>query len=462
MSSIQYSKLVGLQTGADSIAAPQVALTKCDNFVIARPYHALRKRGGSYEWSASGDIWGIGGYAKQGISPKIPVSVVPVRHRRNGGTTYIEKLNWGTLVWDAITQGSNTSFDIGDIASFAQVDDMLAVFAKRPAQIRDIASGNINRLGGSAPAAAATLASGGAGALTGAYRYVYTYRDSTTGWESSPSAVSSTFTASAQQIGLSGLSTTPDRDGVDKKRIYRTNLTGEEPFYYVTEIAVATTTYTDNAADSTLGVEAPDSGDHDAPPTDTYIGAAHLGRFWIASGNALYYSKEFDGSLNELEYYSTDRVIYFSQTITGLASTRSGGLMVFQPPGFGIYEITGRTESTFQLLPVFPEEGTNHHSSVSVHDDMVAYWGGDGPRVISPSGVVQDFDENIRSDLRGILTSEYDTDIYVWSVWHPGERAFMFGLSVTSSSGAAWVVSDTSIAIPWVDVGTGAVVDWTG
>lgn len=461
MPQVQFFKLTGVATGVDQVAAPQVCFLKCDNFVISRPQNALRKRGGSAEWSHTGDIWGISGYAKVNTSPRIPVQVVPVRHRRLGGTSYIEKLNWQTSTWDTITQGANTVFDVGDVASFAQVDDTLVICARKPAQIRDIASGNVNSLGGSAPSVAATVGAGGAGALTGSYRYVYTFYDSTTGWESSPSPISSTFSASSQQISVSGLATSSDREGVDKKRIYRTIATGEEPFFRQSEITLASASLTDNVADSALGTEAPESGDHDAPPNNSYVCAAHLGRIWIASGNVLYYSKEYDGSLNELEYFSTDRTIYFSHNITGLASTRSGGLMVFQPPGYGIYEVTGRSETTFQLLPIFPEEGTNFHASVAVHDDMVAYWGGDGPKVISPSGVVQGFDENIRNQLRTTLTDEYDTDIFCWTVWHPGERAFLFGLSATDTTGPAWIESGTSLAATWIDSTTGVAVDWT-
>lgn len=443
------------------MVAPQVDFIRLDNFIPNRQLHNLRKRGGSYEWDHEGGVWGIGGYVRRGASPKMPTFTIPIRHRRVGGTSFIEKLDWSDLGWDAITQGASTTFDIGDVASFAQIGDLLCIAADRPAKLTDIASGSLSRLGGPYPVTPPTVAAGSAGSLSDTPRYLYTFYDSTSGWESSPSPPSEPVTLNSEEADLSDMETTCAREGVDKKRIYRTITTGEEPFMLLATIDLGDATYTDDASNDDLGQVAPDDGDHDPPPEDVYIVAAHAGRLWLASGNALWWSKVFNGENVNLEYFSLDRREFFPHQITGLAPTRSGGLYVFQPPGQGIWEKVGDSDATFQNVLLYPNEGTNFHASVTSHEDLIAYWGPRGPQIAGPGGLIAGVDQHVRELYRDTLTEEFNSDAFVWSVWHHGTQSFIFGASFTQTDAGLWRAADSQIVVGWSDVATGAAGTWT-
>lgn len=104
-----------------------------------------------------------------------------------------------------------------------------------------------------APSSSATPAAGAAGALTGTYGYAVTFVTSlgeTAPW---PGTVT-TVAVTAQRINLTAIPVGPA--GTTARRIYRTIGTAVDvkDYFYLTEIADnTTTTYTDNAADGTLG-----------------------------------------------------------------------------------------------------------------------------------------------------------------------------------------------------------------
>lgn len=122
-----------------------------------------------------------------------------------------------------------------------------------------------------APGSTATVATGAAGALTGAYQYKVTFvYDSDASHESTASSASSVVNPAAQKVDLSSIPTGGASSGVTSRRIYRTKA-GGTLFYFLTTIADnTTTTYTDNAADSTLTSEqAPN--DNGVPPAVQFL-----------------------------------------------------------------------------------------------------------------------------------------------------------------------------------------------
>lgn len=476
MESKLYTTFGGISYAIQEIDSNPFTFLQCDNVVVNQRLGSGIKRGGTSHYAVTGDIWGIGAYAKETTSTKLPVYDVPIRHRRDGSTSYIETLDWSADTWGALTQGSvlTGNLGIGDICSFAQPSDLLCVCAGMPAKLTS-STGNVNKLGGAAPSSAPTLGSSGTG-ITGTYAYCYTFYDSTTGWESSPSAIAS-VTVSNKQVDISALSTTTTREGVDKKNIYRSIATGEgatvpasdgvtggTAYFYIGQVALATTTYTDTAADSTLDLTnlSPLDGDHDPPPNPSYIVASHEGRLWIAYGKQLWFSHPYDGSNYNLEYFSYDRVFNFSSPITGLCSTNNAGLQVFLSPGFGIYTIEGRTESEFSSRISYPGLGTNYHASVCAHDENIAFWGPLGPTMITPNvgSEVHELGLPIENLIRTALLEEYNTSAFAWTVWSTNMKQFIFGWSATDSTGTAWVEADTSLVVPWMVTDTGAAVDW--
>lgn len=419
------------------------------------------KRAGSKVWAHTGDILGMGVYSVAQSSYRVPNTANVLRHRRNSGTSYIEKYDPSGDTWSALTLGANTSFGANGIAQFAQCGTLLAICGGRPAKLQSI-SGTVERLGGPAPTAAPTWGTSGTG-LTGRTMGYYTFYDPTTGWESSPSPVTSLTTLSNQQLDWSALETSCAREGVTQKRLYRTQLAadGQEPYYRVATIALATTTYADTVADASLGAQGPSFNDHDPPPTDSYICIVYANRVWIASGNELWYSRPYDGNNYQLEYFSPDRVFRFPQRIMGLAYTPDfGRLLVFCPPGHGIHYIAGKSETTFEQDLFKKSEGTNFPSSICEHEDLVGYWGQNGPTVLSPGGVVTDFSEDVKEEIRQSAAKDYNGDVFIFTLWHPVHECFFWFYSATDSATGLWEDLTIGAVREWEDSTTGAVVDW--
>ena len=155
-------------------------------------------------------------------------------------------------------------------------------------------------LGISKPPATPTVAVNGAGVLTGAYVWVYTYvrkwSDGTTD-EGPPSTPSAVLNPASQKVDVTmsnaGAPVFADY-GITHKRIYR-SLSGVAgaTFNFVAEVTVATTLYQDNIADTALG-EQIESTLYLAPP-DGATGAIFLqnGVTAMFNGNVLYLSEPY-------------------------------------------------------------------------------------------------------------------------------------------------------------------------
>jgi len=455
-----YSQFTAQNLSIDEIDAEQVSFRLLNNLVFNRIFGGFLQRGGSHVWEIEGDIWGIDSFSKTVSGQlKIPVVAIPVRHRFSSSTSFFEKLNWSTLNWDSITLGANTSPGTDSLTSFAQIDQTMVAACGVVMKIQDIDSGSFTRLGGPAPTTAPG-SSLSAGALTGDFVYYYTFYDSTTAWESSPSPFTDIISPSSEDVQLTGFETTVAREGVDKKRIYRTVQTAENPPLFLAEIPLAQTTYDDDASDDSLGLPGPDIGDHDPPP-NSYLMEAHQNRFWIADPvtNKLYYSLSYDGNPTVLEYFSESRFFAFNNRITGLRSWQ-GRLLVFTPPGFGIFEIVGSSVSEFEVREFLPDEGTSFPSSVAVQDRSLTYWGAAGPVLVDPAGVNIKFDRAISEQLRPILTDDYNANVFISAVWHPGLEQFLFFVTGAKTDAAQWVFTGTTLVGRWIDSDTSATAPW--
>jgi flagellar hook protein FlgE len=108
------------------------------------------------------------------------------------------------------------------------------------------------------PAATPTVASGGAGALSGRYRYYVTFATIPggpgSGTESRPAPLSASITVSNEQINLGNIPTAgPEWGGTVVRRIYRNLANDDTSFHFLAEIADNTTTaFTDNTLDSAI------------------------------------------------------------------------------------------------------------------------------------------------------------------------------------------------------------------
>lgn len=465
MAKMHYKDLKGIDRRNTSQSAEQISFRVLDNYFVKREKRALKKRGGSTAYSHTGDIWGLAGYALNTGTERQPTRDVPIRHRRLGAVSYIEKLDLSTDTWGAISQGPNTLFDTGDVMAVAQLKNLLCICAGRPAKITDISAGSVTRLGGSAPTTA-SVATGAAGVLSGTYRYIITFKDETTGWESSPSDASAEVSPSSEQVDLSSIPTTADRDGVSHVYIYRTIDTNEAPFRYVNKVTLGTSTFTDNVADASLGEAAPDSSDHDPPPTESYVVAAYKNRLWIASDNELHYSQADDGTGVPLEYFSPNRVIRVANKITASMPNPKGGMYIFSPPGFGIQEVVGRftDDQDFEVIDAYPTEGTYFHPSVKSggkNNDLIAYWGASGPRFITPSGISGIGAEQVNDIYESAIINEYGSNIFAWTVWDALRGMFHMSIVAMDETDGDWVNNSSGAPSGWINSVTSTEVSWS-
>jgi len=364
-----------------------------------------------------------------------------------------------TPAWTSMTINADVSSGLATngISRMVQIEETLAIFAGTPARITGL-SDEVTRLGGDAPAAAPTIAATvAAGSLTGTYSACYTYYDSVSGWESSPSPISNEITIAAKNIDWSGLAlpATP-KEGVDSFRLYRTESTGELTFYLVAEVSSALTTYLDTV--TSLTSEAPGIGDHDPPPAGAYLGESYANRFWTTDGLCnLHFSKAYDGDVNNLQYFPSTNVITFNQKITGLrASERLGGLLVFKAPGFGIDLIRGKSEDTFEVVTLYSEMGTNYDSSITIEGDDVCFWGQSGPEVIRNGNIQRYASKPLEDKIKDLITQDYNMSSYIWSFWHPYYKQVFWGVSAYSDEGSGWVELSSGLFSSWEVLSTGS------
>ncbi len=100
---------------------------------------------------------------------------------------------------------------------------------------------------------APTVATGAAGALTGAYTYKITFV--TADGETDGGTTSATVNPSAQQVNLTAIPL--GASGVTQRKIYRTVASGSQHKFVATIADNTTTTYTDNTTDGSLGANVP-------------------------------------------------------------------------------------------------------------------------------------------------------------------------------------------------------------
>lgn len=151
---------------------------------------------------------------------------------------------------------------------------------------------SFTRHGVTPPSSFPSLVSAATGVLTGDYRYKVVYVNSGL-VESDVGPTTNTFTVASATIGLSGIPVAPQSFGVNARRIYRTEAGTSTWKRLATINDNTTTTYTDNTADSALGVAAPT--DQGVPPNYSFI-VFHRGRLFMND----------PGNLNRLWYTEID------------------------------------------------------------------------------------------------------------------------------------------------------------
>lgn len=162
-----------------------------------------------------------------------------------------------------------------------------------------IAGSSVYQWGISAPTAAPTASTAGTSTLAGTYGYKYTYARQSGSTVISESNPSSAVSIAAEEKTITVNWTASSDSQVTHVRLYRT-LSDGSIYYFLTSVAIGTTSYDDTTVDGDLGDEV--ETDHDLPPSTgtIVVGPAYNGLLFMADGNDLYWC-----SSKQAEYWPT-------------------------------------------------------------------------------------------------------------------------------------------------------------
>ncbi len=216
-------------------------------------------------------------------------------------------------------------------------------------------------LGLTAPSSAPSVAAGGAGPLTGSFRYKVTFTYGARG-ESNPGPTSGTVVLAAQEASLTSIPL--GGTGCTARDIYRTTNGGATWYWVATISNNSTTTYTDSTLDSALGDEV--ETNHDAPPPAKYL------RWWknmmAYAGNPSAPKRVYLSLIGQpeavpaLTHYIDVPVAGDEVTGLGIAGD---DLIVFTNASF--FALSGGSVETFRFRIVEQSIGCTAPRSVAIH-----------------------------------------------------------------------------------------------
>lgn len=450
-----FSVAGGLQNNTSDADSQPTQFVVLRNALPDRRIGAIVKRRGSQSASVAGGLGvplGAGNLELASAASLIPHT--GTRLFNFAGSAWY-KLSGTT--YSSVSKSSNTSFGSTRPTMFDQLGPDLFIAGGRPAYWDG--TNNIERVGIPAPTGTITTGSSLTG-ITGTFTYMFTFYNSTTGLESDWSPESAEVTVSNKQVDLTIPGTLPSGNA-DKIRIYRT-LDGGAQYYLLTTQNTGTTSYADTTTDITLqanSIAAP-SGDYGVPPTTSYLVQAYNARnWWVDADNPykLVYSEAYsDAAPNNGQYYPTNNFIIFDEIITGLIRI-PGRLLVFHPRS--ISSISGFSAEDFVREPFLDGLGTVFPQSVASNGREVVFLSEEG--LVSFSGEGTDtISRPIDIELREVMDNNYNSDLYVSSVWSPHLKQFLFLITGRSTVGAPWSDATTGALAQWEDASTGDMETW--
>lgn len=255
------------------------------------------------------------------------------------------------------------------------------------------------------PSAAATTSSVAAGAITaanGGYRWVYAFKNSSTGHIGQRSAVS-TITGNFTSLNyvITGSTTTDGQ--VDQVSIYRTT-DGGPTFFELPNSPVSYSgswSITDTAPDTSLTTTQASLAAQNSPPTASSGPVFYAGRIWTFAGDTAYFSN-FEEQINGIqeESFSNVNQFAFGQPVKGLAPVQKA-LLVFTPSA--IFRITGDTLTTFKREPFVSRMGVTSSVNIALGGLRTVAWLDTNGSIFITDGIsTQEIGYPIRSDLNTI------------------------------------------------------------
>lgn len=273
--------------------------------------------------------------------------------------------------------------------------------------------------------AAPTIAPGqstSAGSLspTSGYQYVYCYKNSTSGHYSTASPVSGNLgpQTSVQYTVTYTASADPQ---VDKISIFRT-LDGGSLYYWLVDVANATSSYVDNNADTALNTDivAPIADSNDPPPAGLDLVTWHQDRLVGASGNFLYFSAGPDCITGvPEECWPPANVFTLPGKITAMAST-TNGLLVWTSAD--MFVMLGTDTASFWVKPIMRGFGVLTQNCVTQDGDTVmAYTATRQLFTIDPNGLAE-----IGFNVQDQLSTTFDPNNTYLTVHRYGQDAHLW------------------------------------
>lgn len=193
-----------------------------------------------------------------------------------------------------------------------------------------------SRAGNTAPTAwAVTLASSGAGLLSGTYYYKFSYVNSA-GAESELSPLTGPFDVASKDIKISAIPTAPASFNVSTINIYRTTALTAANYWYITAVTNGTTFVTDIAADTTLDTESSAEGDNYGMPLVKYL--IEYRSYMYGAGDPSHPSRLYWSARGEPERWPADKYVDVGEddgTIISGISAFSNSIIIHKTDGSG-------------------------------------------------------------------------------------------------------------------------------
>jgi hypothetical protein len=312
---------------------------------------------------------------------------------------------------------------------------------------------NISGPGSSVP----SLASGGAGVLTGEYRYIVTFaiRSGTTVLTESPySNIAGPITVSSNDIDLTNIPVSLTT-GVNARRIYRTSNGGADFFLLTTIADNVTTTYTDNASDFDLALLPAGESLGNAPGVDSTdrlrLIVSWKDRLWGSPADA-----------PDRVHYTDNRVLY-AWGASAFVTVKPVGEDLIGVTGFAarrddliigkrrsVWIARGTPPDTIELIQIFEGPGPLSQDALKVIHDIAYYLGEDGVYKISGTGV-----ENVSA---AKVHPWFTTDTYfnrakfddAFMVWNPLLNQLELHLAAAGSTSIDRWVSYDLVTQQWL------------
>jgi hypothetical protein len=256
-----------------------------------------------------------------------------------------------------------------------------------------------------APGSAPTITdSGVAGNPNGTYESYITYYNTNTDHESSPGPTSTTVTVASKKLNYSWAASADSQ--VTHVRIYRRNTSTQSFFYRVTEVAIGTTTYSnDTATDASLITKGPDPNQYDPPPTGTKLCEWHYSRMFVSDGVDVFYSEEGKpeafNPVNTLPGINTNE----GEEVTALHST-NGVLLITKRTK--TYLLTGDAPENWHIELLDPGIGCVGTRAMLTVNGIARWW--------SLRGMVEwDGESAIRTPAQILLSPSINPDVLEFS-----------------------------------------------